>query len=282
MSGKSTAELKVLAAKARLGAVIGTYHAKSGHPGGSLSAADMFTYLYFNEMNVNPSNPADPDRDRFVLSKGHCCPSMYAVMAMKGYFDWDELTRLRHIGAMLQGHPDMKRTPGVDMSSGSLGQGISAACGMALAAKLDNKDYRVYTVLGDGECEEGQVWEAAMFAAHNKLDNLVVIVDQNGLQIDGTVEEVCGIEPLDKKFESFGFEVAKINGHDFDEIKAALDRAKTVKGKPFAILMKTVKGKGVSFMENQVGWHGKACNDEEYAVAVKELEEKIARLEAEV
>jgi transketolase len=282
MSGKSTAELKVLAAKARLGAVIGTYHAKSGHPGGSLSAADMFTYLYFNEMNVNPSNPADPDRDRFVLSKGHCCPSMYAVMAMKGYFDWDELTRLRHIGAMLQGHPDMKRTPGVDMSSGSLGQGISAACGMALAAKFDNKDYRVYTVLGDGECEEGQVWEAAMFAAHNKLDNLVVIVDQNGLQIDGTVEEVCGIEPLDKKFESFGFEVAKINGHDFDEIKAALDRAKTVKGKPFAILMKTVKGKGVSFMENQVGWHGKACNDEEYAVAVKELEEKIARLEAEV
>jgi transketolase len=282
MSGKSTAELKVLAAKARLGAVIGTYHAKSGHPGGSLSAADMFTYLYFNEMNVNPSNPADPDRDRFVLSKGHCCPSMYAVMAMKGYFDWDELTRLRHIGSMLQGHPDMKRTPGVDMSSGSLGQGISAACGMALAAKFDNKDYRVYTVLGDGECEEGQVWEAAMFAAHNKLDNLVVIVDQNGLQIDGTVEEVCGIEPLDKKFESFGFEVAKINGHDFDEIKAALDRAKTVKGKPFAILMKTVKGKGVSFMENQVGWHGKACNDEEYAVAVKELEEKIARLEAEV
>jgi transketolase len=207
---------------------------------------------------------------------------MYAVMAMKGYFDWDELTRLRHIGSMLQGHPDMKRTPGVDMSSGSLGQGISAACGMALAAKFDNKDYRVYTVLGDGECEEGQVWEAAMFAAHNKLDNLVVIVDQNGLQIDGTVEEVCGIEPLDKKFESFGFEVAKINGHDFDEIKAALDRAKTVKGKPFAILMKTVKGKGVSFMENQVGWHGKACNDEEYADAVKELEEKIARLEAEV
>lgn len=282
MSLKSVAELKVLAAKARLGAVIGTYHAKSGHPGGSLSAADMFTYLYFNEMNVDPQNPDNPDRDRFVLSKGHCCPSMYAVMAMKGYFDWDELTRLRHIGAMLQGHPDMKSTPGVDMSSGSLGQGVSAACGMALAAKIDNKDYRVYTVLGDGECEEGQVWEAAMFASHNNLDNLVVIVDQNGLQIDGTVEEIGGIEPLDKKFESFGFEVEIIDGHNFDEIKSALDKAKTVKGKPFAILMKTVKGKGVSFMENQVGWHGKACNDEEYAVAVKELEEQIARLEAEV
>jgi transketolase len=272
MSGKSTAELKVLAAKARLGAVIGTYHAKSGHPGGSLSAADMFTYLYFNEMNVDPSNPEDPDRDRFVLSKGHCCPSMYAVMAMKGYFDWDELKRLRHIGSMLQGHPDMKRTPGVDMSSGSLGQGISAACGMALAAKFDNKDYRVYTVLGDGECEEGQVWEAAMFAAHNKLDNLVVIVDQNGLQIDGAVEEVCGIEPLDKKFESFGFEVAKIDGHDFDEIKSALDKAKTVKGKPTCIVAKTVKGKGVSFMENNVSWHGTAPNDEQYAVAMADLD----------
>lgn len=233
-------------------------------------------------MNVDPSNPQDPDRDRFVLSKGHCCPSMYAVMAMRGYFDWDELKKLRHIGAMLQGHPDMKSTPGVDMSSGSLGQGVSAACGMALAAKLDNKDYRVYTVLGDGECEEGQVWEAAMFASHNKLDNLVVIVDQNGLQIDGTVEEVGGIEPLDKKFESFGFEVAKIDGHNSDEIKAALDKAKTVKDKPFAILAKTVKGKGVSFMENQVGWHGKACNADELAVATKELEDEIARLEAEV
>ncbi|MBQ5399266.1 MAG: transketolase [Ruminococcus sp.] len=282
MAVKSTAELKVIAAKARLGAVIGTFHAKSGHPGGSLSAADIFTYLYFNEMNVDPENPTNPDRDRFVLSKGHCCPSMYAVMAMRGYFEWDELTRLRHIGAMLQGHPDMKSTPGVDMSSGSLGQGVSAACGMALAAKLDQKDYRVYTVLGDGECEEGQVWEAAMFAAHNKLDNLVVIVDQNGLQIDGTVEEVGGIEPLDKKFESFGFEVEKIDGHNFDEIKAALDKAKTVKGKPFAILAKTVKGKGVSFMEDQVGWHGKACNADELAVATKELEEEIARLEAEV
>ncbi len=279
---KSFAELKVLAAKARLGAVIGTYHAKSGHPGGSLSAADIFTYLYFNEMNVNPEKPDWEDRDRFVLSKGHCCPSLYAVLAMKGYFDWKELESLRHVGAMLQGHPDMKSTPGVDMSSGSLGQGVSAACGMALAAKFDNKDYRVYTVLGDGECEEGQVWEAAMFAAHNKLDNLVIFVDQNGLQIDGAVEEVCGIEPLDKKFESFGFEVAKIDGHSFEDIEAALNKAKTVKGKPFAILAKTVKGKGVSFMEDQVGWHGKACNDEEFKLAVKELEDEIARLEAEV
>lgn len=274
-------ELQILAAKARLGAIIGTYHAKSGHPGGSLSAADIFTYLYYNEMNVDPKNPQDPDRDRFVLSKGHCCPSLYAVLAMKGYFDWKELESLRHVGAMLQGHPDMKSTPGIDMSSGSLGQGVSAACGMAFAAKLDNKDYRVYTVLGDGECEEGQVWEAAMFAAHNKLDNLVIFVDQNGLQIDGTVEEVGGIEPLDKKFESFGFEVAKIDGHSFDEIGAALGKAKATKGKPFAILAKTVKGKGVSFMENEVGWHGKACNDEEFKLAVKELEDEIARLEAE-
>lgn len=282
MDSSELRQLRILAAKSRLGAILGTYHAKSGHPGGSLSAADIFTYLYFKEMNVDPANPGWADRDRFVLSKGHCCPSLYATLALKGYFDWNELTVLRHIGAMLQGHPDMKSTPGVDMSSGSLGQGVSAACGMALAAKLDNKDYRVYTVLGDGECEEGQVWEAAMFASHNKLDNLVVIVDQNGLQIDGTVEEVGGIEPLDKKFESFGFEVAKIDGHNFDEIKAALDKAKTVKDKPFAILAKTVKGKGVSFMENQVGWHGKACNADELAVATKELEDEIARLEAEV
>lgn len=276
------AQLKLLAAKARLGAIIGTYHAKSGHPGGSLSAADVFTYLYFNEMNVNPDNPADENRDRFVLSKGHCCPSLYAILALKGFFDWDELKVLRHVGAILQGHPDMNKTPGIDMSTGSLGQGVSAACGMALAAKLDNKDYRVYTVLGDGECEEGEVWEAAMFAAHNKLDNIVFIVDQNGLQIDGTVEEVGGLEPLDKKFESFGFEVVKIDGHNFDEIASALAKARETKDKPFVILMKTVKGKGVSFMENQVGWHGKACNDEEFKFATKELEDEIARLEAEV
>ena len=263
-----------------MGAILGTYHAKSGHPGGSLSAADIFTYLYFKEMHVDPKNPAWEDRDRFVLSKGHCCPSLYATLALKGFFDWNELTVLRHVGAMLQGHPDMKGTPGIDMSTGSLGQGVSAACGMALAAKLDNKDYRVYTLLGDGEVEEGQVWEAAMFAAHHKLDNLVVMVDQNGLQIDGAVEEVAGIEPLDKKFEAFGFEVFKIDGHDFEQIKEALDKAKTVKGKPTAILCKTVKGKGVSFMENQVGWHGTAPNKEQYEQATAELQAEIERLEA--
>ena len=282
MNSSEITQLKILAAKARLGAVIGTFHGKSGHPGGSLSAADIFTYLYFKEMNVDPANPKMADRDRFVLSKGHCCPSLYAVLALKGYFDWSELEKLRHVGAMLQGHPDMKGTPGIDMSSGSLGQGISAACGMALAAKLDNKDYRVYTVLGDGECEEGQVWEAAMFASHNNLDNLVVFVDQNGLQIDGPVQEVCGIEPLDKKFESFGFEVIKIDGHNFEDIENALNKATATKGKPTAILATTVKGKGVSFMENQVGWHGKACNEEELAVATKELQEQIERLEAEL
>ena len=279
MDSSEIKQLRVLANKARMGAILGTYHAKSGHPGGSLSAADIFTYLYFKEMNVNPQAPQWEDRDRFVLSKGHCCPSLYAVLALKGYFDWDELISLRHVGAMLQGHPDMKGTPGIDMSTGSLGQGVSAACGMALAGKLDNKDYRVYTVLGDGEVEEGQVWEAAMFASHHKLDNLVVIVDQNGLQIDGPVAEVGGIEPLDKKFEAFGFEVIKIDGHDFEQIKAALDRAKTVKGKPTAILAKTVKGKGVSFMENQVGWHGVAPNKEQYEAATAELQAENDRLE---
>ena len=279
MDSSEIKQLRVLANKARMGAILGTYHAKSGHPGGSLSAADIFTYLYFKEMNVDPQAPQWEDRDRFVLSKGHCCPSLYAVLALKGYFDWDELTSLRHVGAMLQGHPDMKGTPGIDMSTGSLGQGVSAACGMALAGKLDNKDYRVYTVLGDGEVEEGQVWEAAMFASHHKLDNLVVIVDQNGLQIDGPVAEVGGIEPLDKKFEAFGFEVIKIDGHDFEQIKAALDRAKTVKGKPTAILAKTVKGKGVSFMENQVGWHGVAPNKEQYEAATAELQAENDRLE---
>ena len=272
-------DLQIFACKARMGAIIGTFNAKSGHPGGSLSAADMFTYLYFKEMNIDPANPQWADRDRFVLSKGHCCPSLYAVLALKGYFDWKELEVLRHVGAMLQGHPDMKGTPGVDMSSGSLGQGVSAACGMALAAKIDNKDYRVYTVLGDGECEEGEVWEAAMFAGHHGLDNLTVIVDCNGLQIDGTTAEVGGVEPLDTKFESFGFDVAIIDGHDFDAIEGALAQAKA-SDKPFAIIMKTVKGKGVSFMENQVGWHGKACNPEEYKVAMAELEAQLAELEA--
>ena len=272
-------ELEILACKARIGAIIGTFNAKSGHPGGSLSAADMFTYLYFREMNVRPDEPDWADRDRFVLSKGHCCPSLYAILALKGFFDWEELTVLRHVGAMLQGHPDMKRTPGIDMSTGSLGQGISAACGMALAAKIDNKDYRVYTVLGDGECEEGEVWEAAMFAAHEGLDNLTVIVDANGLQIDGTTAEIGGVEPIDTKFESFGFDTVIINGHDFDEIEKALAQAKA-SPKPFAIIMRTVKGKGVSFMENQVGWHGKATNAKEYELAMAELEAQLKELEA--
>ena len=268
-------KLEILACKARMGAIIGTFHAKSGHPGGSLSAADMFTYLYFKEMNVDPANPQWADRDRFVLSKGHCCPSLYAVLALKGYFDWKELEVLRHVGAMLQGHPDMKGTPGIDMSSGSLGQGVSAACGMALAAKIDNKD----SVLGDGECEEGEVWEAAMFAGHHGLDNLTVIVDCNGLQIDGTTAEVGGVEPLDTKFESFGFDTLIIDGHNFDAIEDALAKAKASE-KPFAIIMKTVKGKGVSFMENEVGWHGKACNADEYKIAMAELEQQLAELEA--
>ena len=280
MDSSEIKQLQILATKARMGAILGTFHAKSGHPGGSLSAADIFAYLYEKELRVDPENPQWQDRDRFVLSKGHCCPSLYAVLALKGFFDWNELTNLRHVGAMLQGHPDMKKTPGIDMSTGSLGQGVSTACGMALAAKLDKKDYRVYTLLGDGEVEEGQVWEAAMFASHNKLDNLVVMVDQNGLQIDGTVEQVAGIEPLDKKFEAFGFEVVKIDGHDFEQIKAALDKAKTVKGKPTAILAKTVKGKGVSFMENQVGWHGTAPNKEQYEQATAELQAELDRLEA--
>ena len=279
MTQEERRNLEIQACKARIGAIIGTFNAKSGHPGGSLSAADMFTYLYFKEMNVDPANPAWEDRDRFVLSKGHCCPSLYAVLALKGYFAWEELSMLRHVGAMLQGHPDMKGTPGIDMSSGSLGQGISAACGMALAAKMDKKDWRVYTVLGDGECEEGEVWEAAMFAGHKNLDNLTVIVDVNGLQIDGTTAEVGGVEPLDTKFESFGFDTTIIDGHNFDEIEQAMAQAKA-SDKPFAIIMKTVTGKGVSYMENQVGWHGKAPNAEEYKIAIDELEAQLKELEA--
>ena len=279
MNCADTNQMKILATKARRGAIVGTFNAKSGHPGGSLSAADIFTYLYFKEMNVDPKNPNWADRDRFVLSKGHCCPSLYAVLALKGFFDMSELESLRHVGAMLQGHPDMKGTPGIDMSIGSLGQGISAACGMALCAKIDNKDFRVYTVLGDGECEEGEVWEAAMFATHKGLDNLVVIVDCNGLQIDGSTAQVGGVEPLDTKFESFGFNVLKIDGHNFDEIEAALNNAKETKGRATAIIAKTVKGKGVSFMENQVGWHGKAPNAEEYEIALKELDAQLKELE---
>ena len=270
--------LKKLACQVRIGIIEAVYHAKSGHPGGSLSAADLYTYLYFKEMNVDPEHPKDENRDRFVLSKGHTCPGLYSALALKGFFPVEELKKLRKAGAMLQGHPDMKGTPGVDMSSGSLGQGISVACGMALAGKMDSQDYRVYTLLGDGECEEGQVWEACMFAAHHNLDNLCVIIDCNGLQIDGPVAQVGGIEPIDQKLEAFGFHVCKINGHDFDEIEKAFDTARNTTGKPTAIIASTVKGKDVSFMENQVSWHGAAPNDEQYQIAVKELHQKLEEL----
>lgn len=274
-------KLQVLACKVRMGAIEGVYHAKSGHPGGSLSSADLFTYLYFKEMNINPKNPKEENRDRFVLSKGHCAPGLYAALALKGYFPVEELKKLRQIGSMLQGHPDMKGTPGIDMSTGSLGQGVSAACGMAYAGKLDHKDYRVYSILGDGEIEEGQVWEAAMFAAHHNLDNLCLVIDSNGLQIDGPVSEVGGPEPIDEKYRAFGFDVQVINGHDFDEIDAAFRHAKTVKGKPSVIIAKTIKGKDVSYMENQVGWHGTAPNTEQYEIAMQDLNRVLSGLEAE-
>ena len=277
MNKSELLELKKTACKVRQWTVEGVFNAKSGHPGGSLSAADIMTYLYFKEMNVDPK---DPKRDRFVLSKGHCCPALYAALALKGFFPTEEIKSLRHIGAMLQGHPDMKNTPGVDMSSGSLGQGISAACGMALSAKLGGDSYRVYAMLGDGECEEGQVWEAAMFASHYKLDNLVAIVDYNGLQIDGSVEDVAGLDKLNEKFTAFGFEVFETDGHDFEQIEDTLNKAKEVKGKPVAVIAKTVKGKGVSYMENQVGWHGKAPNEEQYKTAMDELDAQLKALEA--
>ena len=265
-------QLKKIANEVRKNIVTGLHSAKSGHPGGSLSAADMVTFLYYEEMNVDAKNPKNPNRDRFVLSKGHAAPVLYGVLAEKGFIPKEDIVTLRKPDSYLQGHPDMKHTPGVDMSSGSLGQGVSTAVGMALAGKMDHKDYRVYTLLGDGEIEEGQVWEEAMFAGHRKLDNLVVIVDNNNLQIDGTVEEVCSPYPIDKKFEAFNFHVIVINGHDFDEIRNALNEAKNTKGQPTAIIMNTVKGKGVSFMENQVNWHGAAPNDEQFAVAMEELE----------
>ena len=281
MNSSEKKSLQISSCRIRMDAVTGVYHAKSGHPGGSLSAADLLAYLYFKEMKVDPKNPSDPDRDRFVLSKGHCCPGLYGALAERGYFSPEEMKTLRHIGSMLQGHPNMNDTPGVDMSTGSLGQGISAACGMALAAKLDQKDYRVYAILGDGEIEEGQVWEAAMFAAHKKLDNLCLIVDNNGLQIDGPVEEVGGPGPIDEKFRAFGFDVQVIDGHDFDAIEAAFAHARSVKGKPSAIIAKTIKGKDVSFMENQVGWHGTAPNAEQYETAMNDLNKVLAGLEAE-
>ena len=265
-------ELQKVANEVRKGIITSVHAAKAGHPGGSLSAADIFTYLYFEEMNVDPKDPEKADRDRFVLSKGHTAPGLYSALAQKGYFPVEDLETLRHLGSYLQGHPDMKHIPGVDMSSGSLGQGISAAVGMAISAKLNDASYRVYTLLGDGEIQEGQVWEAAMLAGHRKLDNLVVIVDNNNLQIDGTVEEVNSPYPIDKKFEAFNFHVINIDGHDFDAIDAAFKEAREIKGQPTAIIAKTVKGKGVSFMENQVSWHGSAPNDEQYAVAMADLE----------
>ena len=264
-------ELQKKAVDVRKGIVTSVHSAKAGHPGGSLSAADIFTYLYFEEMNVDPKDPKNPDRDRFVLSKGHTAPGLYSTLAHKGFFPVEDLLTLRHTGSYLQGHPDMKHIPGVDMSSGSLGQGLSTAVGMALAAKMNGKAYRTYCLCGDGEIQEGQIWEAAMFAGHRKLDNLLVIVDNNNLQIDGTVEEVCSPYPIDEKFKAFGFHVININGNDFDEIDKAFAEAKATKGMPTAIIAHTVKGKGVSFMENQAGWHGKAPNDEELATAMEEL-----------
>ncbi|MBR6681014.1 MAG: transketolase [Clostridia bacterium] len=268
-------QLKKTAAKIRLGIIESVHAAKSGHPGGSLSIADIITYLYFEEMNVDPKNPKWEDRDRFVLSKGHTAPALYATLAEKGFFPVDALKTLRKVDSFLQGHPDMKGTPGVDMSSGSLGLGFSSACGMALAAKIQGKDFRVYSIVGDGESEEGQIWEAAMFAAHYKLDNLCVVFDFNGLQIDGPVSEVMNPAPHDKKLEAFGFHVISIDGHDFEQIEAAFKEAREVKGKPCAIVATTVKGKGVSFMENQVNWHGAAPNDEQYEIAVAEISKSL-------
>ena len=265
-------ELSKIANEVRKGVIKSTHAAKSGHPGGSLSVADIMTYLYFEEMNVDPKNPKWADRDRLVLSKGHVAPALYATLAEKGFLPKEDLLTLRHVGSYLQGHPDMKGIPGVDMSSGSLGQGVSCAAGMAVAAKLDNKDYRVYAITGDGEIEEGQIWEAAMFAGFRKLDNLVVIVDNNNLQIDGAIDEVCSPYPIDKKFEAFNFHTIVINGNDFDEIRAAFKEARETKGMPTAIIARTTKGKGVSFMENNVGWHGKGPNDEECKIALEELE----------
>ena len=276
-------ELKKIANNVRKGIVTSVHSAKAGHPGGSLSAADIFTYLYFEEMNIDPKNPRMENRDRFVLSKGHTAPGLYSALANRGYFPVEELTTLRKLGSRLQGHPCMQDTPGVDMSSGSLGQGISAAAGMALSAKLDNRDFRVYTLLGDGEIQEGQVWEASMFAGFRKLDNLVVIVDNNGLQIDGPVDQVCSPYPIDKKFAAFNFHVINIDAHDFDQIRAAFKEARETKGMPTAIIAHSVKGKGVSFMENNVSWHGTAPNDEQYAVAMADLEkidEELAKEEA--
>ena len=281
MTPKKKKQLQIAACMVRMGVIASTHSAKSGHPGGSLSAADLFTYLYFAELNVDPKNPQWEDRDRFVLSKGHTAPGLYSALAQRGFFPVEDLTTLRKIGSYLQGHPNMNSVPGVDMSTGSLGQGISCAAGMALGLKHQGKDARVYTLLGDGEIQEGQVWEACMFASHYNLDNLCIIVDNNGLQIDGDVAKVMSPYPIDEKLAAFGFDVQHIHGHDFEAIEAALNHAKTVKGKPSAIIMKTTKGKGVSFMENDAGWHGKGPNDAECETAMNELRAALAELEAE-
>ena len=279
MTSQEKKQLQITACKVRMGIIESTHAAKCGHPGGSLSAADLFTYLYNKELNVDPQNPKWEQRDRFVLSKGHCAPGLYAALAHRGFFPVEDLVQLRKVGSYLQGHPNMNTVPGIDMSTGSLGQGISAACGMALSAKLKKQDNRVYTLLGDGETQEGQVWEACMFAAHYKLDNLCVIIDNNGLQIDGNISDVMSPYPYKEKLEGFGFHVEAIDGHDFEQIEAALNVAKTVKGKPTAIIMQTVKGKDVSFMENNAGWHGVAPNDAQYEQAMAELNAKLSELE---
>ena len=279
MTSQEKKQLQILACKVRMGIIESTHAAKCGHPGGSMSAAELFTYLYFKEMNVDPSNPKWEERDRFVLSKGHCAPGLYAALAHRGFFPVEDLLQLRKVGSYLQGHPNMNTVPGVDMSTGSLGQGISTACGMALSAKLKKQDNRVYTLLGDGEIQEGQVWEACMFASHYHLDNLCVIIDNNNLQIDGDIRQVMNPHPIDEKLAAFGFDVQCIDGHDFEAIEAALNHAKAVKGKPSAIVMTTVKGKDVSFMENNAGWHGVAPNDAQYEQAMAELNQKLTELE---
>ena len=280
MTSSEKKQLQITACKVRMGVIESTYGAKAGHPGGSLSAAEVYTYLYFKEMNIDPKNPKWEDRDRFVLSKGHTTPGLYSVLANRGFFPVEDLPTFRHIDSYLQGHPNMNMVPGVDMSTGSLGQGISVATGMALAAKHTGKTNRVYALLGDGEIQEGQVWEACMAAAHYKLDNFCIIVDNNGLQIDGNIADVMSPYPIVDKLAAFGFEVAAVDGHNFDELEAAFNKARETKGKPFAIVMKTTKGKDVSYMENQAGWHGKAPNDAEYAQAMSELKAKLAELEA--
>ena len=280
MTSSEKKQLQITACKVRMGVIESTYGAKAGHPGGSLSAAEVYTYLYFKEMNIDPKNPKWEDRDRFVLSKGHTTPGLYSVLANRGFFPVEDLPTFRHIDSYLQGHPNMNTVPGVDMSTGSLGQGISVATGMALAAKHTGKSNRVYALLGDGEIQEGQVWEACMAAAHYKLDNLCIVVDNNGLQIDGNIADVMSPYPIVDKLVAFGFEVVELDGHDFDALEAAFNKARETKGKPFAIVMKTIKGKDVSFMENDAGWHGKAPNDAEYAQAMAELKAKLAELEA--